>query len=201
MVVGLVPWPSFARHLFVYPGRNVLSGPFTSAKRLGVWHSGILNTFKTADSAARADTLRIGYFDGTESPVVYLDSIMTWRAVGQKGDAGHTPVDLVMAIDLQRAGPAGFVGMNGLSPEPGPQTLALASPVRERSIEEFRRLDHGIEVAWAGEATQRYQVQVRRMDGQVWKDSGAPVEGGGGRCVVQLGLLEGSGVIRVIELP
>ncbi len=197
--VGLVPWPSFSRYAYVYPGRNVITSPATSGLRLDVWHAGLSNTFLPGDSAARADTIQLSYVDGSKSPVLYLDPSLTWRAVGSEGDAGATAVNLVMAVDLQRKGEAGFIGLKGLSEDFGPSSRE--APVVEVSDFEVLPEADALVVSWKGAEGKNYRVQVRPLGQREWLDQAGVVEGRGPTCSVRCLSLEGSGTVRVIELP
>lgn len=171
---GSVIVPYEQRFHPVWPGRNIISAPFTSAPTIGFYIRPMLDaphTVTIAASAPRADTLRFYGFDGIDStsisisPVVYFRNDK-WCVVGNDEDAGNTSMNFIPCLDLQRAGPAGYIRFQGAQESQSAQSLAALPPVEP--VTEIKPVTltgtaAELTVRWPAEPGITYQVQTRPM--------------------------------------
>jgi hypothetical protein len=195
-VVGAVPMPyEGERTVFVWPGRNLVSLPFTSSTRMEeFFHSEDLTS---RGSAPASDTWRFHYQNGGSSPVIYLRHSERWRYVGG-GDAAEQPIELGQALDLQRRGAAGYLRFNGIRTTTVRAVRAATGqelPI-DRTLSDFPA---GV-IGWKSIAGRRYQVQTRPSGESEWSNHGEALTAvsASTRHSCQL---QGSGLIRVLALP
>jgi hypothetical protein len=198
IMLGTVPMPMTQQILPVWPGRNLLSGPFSSVTRIADWN--LLSTpfpILAASSAPRSDTLRLTYADGSSSKVVYFRENHGWRTVGETEDASNMPVEFSQAVDFQRAGPAGFIRFTGVIGGPSP---LLAQPVASVPIQKVANTPEGPRIEWASEAGTTYQIQARASGQLAWADLGDPVVADGPLSHA-IRRPEGNGILRILVAP
>ncbi|MGB6220106.1 hypothetical protein [Haloferula sp.] len=178
IVIGAVPMPfDQFRYLPVWPGRNLLSGPFTSASSVegwGMFENGSPFSVLSGPSAPTSDTLRLTLPDGSESPLLYHRQGLGWRMVGESGSGAETPIDLTQAIDFRRVGPAGFIKFAGTTPESPSRLRALAN-VDTVPVESYQYDGPAVRLNWKSIPGQTYQIQTRALGTQTWKNLGTPV--------------------------
>lgn len=204
VVIGklAVPYEGY-RYVHVYPGRNLVSSPFTSATSLDEW--GLYDplspySIKAGASAPQADTLRITYADGSTSAVIYRNPDSGWHEVGG-GDGSSLSFELTMGVDLHRVGPPGFIRMGGVFPPPEAMAAASArTPVEEVPIDLSLCGGSTAEIGWKSKPGMSYQVQIRPVGEVRWQTFGDPVVADAEVCKV-VRKPKGSGLFRVIKLP
>ncbi|MGB6221442.1 MAG: hypothetical protein WBG04_10425 [Haloferula sp.] len=199
--VGTVLEPAYERVIKVWPGRNLISAPFTSVERVDEWQLFSATSdfsLQGGPSAAKADAFQLTYANGTRSNFLYYRQSLGWRSVGVQGDAGSTPVDVTQAIDLHRYQSGGYLRIAG-EPETVPGSQALMS-LRVAPVDEVEVSVRGGRLVWAAELGKRYQLQARKQGRKVWEDFGEMVTADGPTCEVPIEV-EGSGLLRVIAVP
>lgn len=199
VVLGAVPMPMTQQILPVWPGRNLLSGPFASVTRIDDWGlRSSLFPILAGPSAPRSDTMRLTYGDGSSSKVVYFRENQGWRTVGRPEDAADTRVEFSQAIDFQRAGPAGYVRFAGVIP---PVTAALqTTAIATVPIQKVANTPDGPRIEWASEAGTTYQIQARAGSQLAWADLGEPVVADGPLSHA-IRRPEGNGILRILVAP
>lgn len=196
--IGAVPMPyTGIRKVFVRPGRNLITGPFTSVSRLDQWL--VATSLIAGDSAPYSDSLRLMYPEAGESPVTYFRKDQGWQYVGQPGDANATFVDMYQSLDFQRIGVAGYLEFMGVQAS-GAQAMRVAVAEEVVPIDPAASDFTTGTLAWASEAGQRYQVQIQSAAKGAWQDFGPQVvaEGTLTRSVCRP---DGRGLIRILEKP
>jgi hypothetical protein len=198
VVVGTVPMPLAQQILPVWPGRNLISSPFSSITRIDDW--GLQSPpfdILAGPSAPRSDTLRLTYADGSSSKVVYFRENQGWRTVGRPEDAADTRVEFSQAVDFQRAGPAGFIRFTGVVEGPSP---LLTQPIATVPIRKVANTPEGPRIEWASEAGTTYQIQARASGQLAWADVGDPVVADGPLSHA-IRRPEGNGILRILVAP
>lgn len=197
VVFGVVPMPLAQQILPVWPGRNLISAPFSSVTRIDDW--GLQSPpfdILAGPSAPRSDTLRLTYIDGSSSKVVYFRENLGWRTVGRPEDASNTMVEFSQAVDFQRAGPAGFVRFIGVT-----EAAALRSTVVATvPIQKVANTPDGPRVEWTGEAGTTYQIQARAIGQLAWRNLGDPIVADGPLCHA-IRHPQGNGTLRILVDP
>ena len=203
VLVGAVPVPyDQFRYLPVWPGRNLLSGPFTDSTSVSGWElfeSGSPFSVIAGPSAPESDTLRFTYPDGTESPILYYRQDVGWRLVGESGSGADTPIDFTQGIDYRRIGPAGFIRFAGV------RAAAEARVATSDNHEVIPTNSHqyvktGIQLDWSSAAGETYQVQTKSLGSQVWRNLGTSVTSTTTTCH-SICSPKGAGEFRIIKLP
>jgi hypothetical protein len=199
VVAGAAPMPLTQQILPVWPGRNLLSGPYASAPRIDEWGlRSPLFPILAGPSAPRSDTLRLTYADGSSSQVVYFRENHGWLAVGRPEDAADTRVEFFQAIDLNRAGPAGYIRFAGVLPTEASALRTL--PPATVPIQKLGTTAEGVRIEWASTAGTTYRIQARATGQAAWSDLGDAVVADGPLCHA-FRQPEGNGILRILVAP
>jgi hypothetical protein len=196
--VGSVPMPfEGSRKVFVWPGRNLIASPFTSANRVTDWIA--VSPLVSAPSAPRSDSMQLSYWEGGESPVIYYRKNHGWRFAGIPGDASATLVEMYQAVDFQRVGTAGYLDFHAVGPVT--QKALLAPPSGTVLSVDPAKSDFvaGL-VGWASQTGKKYQLQIQAVGSSAWQNHGEVVVADGDQTR-SFCRPEGNGLIRVLELP
>jgi hypothetical protein len=202
-VQGSVIMPLENRYHPVWPGRNIVSAPFTSALTVGDFIRPLQDapfTVTAAASAPKADTLRFVRFDGTISPVIYFRTNQ-WRVVGADQDAGNTNIDFIPCLDLQRVGGAGYIRFWGIDTSQSTQTRAVAAsvaPVTEVKPVTLNLSATGLRVHWPAKPGVTYQVQKQPIGASTWTNLQEPIQADTSIASITFRPV-GNGIIRVIQ--
>lgn len=178
-VQGSVIVPFEQRFHPVWPGRNIISAPFTNAPTIGFYIRPLLDaphTVTSASSAPRADTLRFYSLDGINSTAISISPVLyfrnsQWCVVGSIEDAGNTSINFIPCLDLQRVGSAGYIRFQGPIESQAGQSLAALPPVD--AVTEIKPVTltgsaGDLTVRWPAEPGTTYQVQTRPMEATAW---------------------------------
>lgn len=172
---GTVIIPLEQRYHPVWPGRNIISPPFTTAPTVSFYLRPLIDaphSILPGASAPRADTLRFTLFEGSISPVIYFGTD-GWKVVGRDEDADDTEVGFVPCLDLQRAGSEGYVRFQGIF---APSAAAAADgPVAEAKPVTLSHVAGGIAITWPAQPGVTYQVQKSDPGCGAWIDFMPPV--------------------------
>ena len=111
--------------------------------------------------------------------------------------------ELAVGIDYHRVGPASYLGIRGVIPDPVPAFAAAslaAAPLATVPVSRFSTSREGIRIEWKHEEVgARYQVQSKNFASGGWTNLGEPVT-----PTTAVGSLtcrpEGSGELRVLVL-
>jgi hypothetical protein len=197
MVIGAVPMPfEGTRMVPVWPGRNLIAGPLTSATRLDQWMP--FDDLLEGDSAPHADTVRLSFAFTPQTPVIYRRTGEGWHYVGAPGDAGQTPMDLAQAIDLQREGAAGYLKFAAVTPQAGALRVAAAAAETVVPVDLGLCVFPARQIGWASEPGKTYQVQVQPRGSSTWSDAGAVVVAQAETCKATVNV-SGNGTFRIVE--
>ncbi len=199
LVVGAVPMPFEGRRkVFVWPGRNLITSPFTSVTHVSDWLAE--SSLVTGASAPKSDSMQLSYWEGGESPVIYYRKNKGWRFVGALGDASATLVEMYQAIDFQRVGDAGYLDFFAIGPVNQAALLALASgtvvPVDPAESDFVAGL-----IGWSSVEGKKYQLQIQGSGASGWQNHGEVVTAEGDTTRSLCRPTTGNGLIRVLELP
>jgi hypothetical protein len=198
LTLGAVPMPyDVRRKVYVRPGRNLISSPFTSVQRVADWLDPA--SVVSGPSAPRSDSMKLIFPQGGESRVFYHRKNRGWRFAGGQQDASDASVDIVQAVDFQRVGPAGYLDFQTIAPVQA-KSAAIAPagnllPIDPSATDFVAGL-----VGWKSKAGRSYQLQIQSAGSTVWRDHGAVVAAQGD-ITRSLCRPEGNGLIRVLELP
>ncbi len=195
--VGTVPMYDSPQHwVKVWPGRNLLTTPFSPAKKIGELL--VPASLVSGGSAPHSDSFRVVSEDAELSPIIYHHQSRGWTSVGGGATpAAETPFDLYTVLDFQRVGEVGFLRFNTdfLSNQSVSGRLSVAEQVVpiDPELSDFTSQRLG----WRSEPGATYQVQVRPLESSLWNDLGAPVVADGevtlARCAP-----EGRGIFRIV---
>lgn len=203
VVTGSVIMPLENRYHPVWPGRNIVSAPFTNAPTVSYYIRPLQDapfSVTPAASAPKADTMRFIRSDGTISPVIYFRTDH-WRVVGADQDAGNTAVGFVPCLDLQRVGGAGYVRFRGIDTSLPAQPQAVAAtmaPVTEVKPVTLSLSAAGLRVDWPAKPGVSYQVQTRPISSSTWINLREPVQADSSIANITFRPV-GNGIIRVIQ--
>jgi hypothetical protein len=188
LVSGSVIMPLNQRFHPIWPGRNIISAPFTNSPTIGSYIRPLLDapyTVVSSDSAPLSDTMRVYGYDvtgdsgGSISPVIYF-SKSQWRAVGSTADAGNTSMSLAPCLDFHRVGPAGYLRFQGVpevsAASRAPALAAIAEPITEVKPITLKQSAAGITVRWTAQAGLTYQVQTKAIGGTTWTNLQGPLQ-------------------------
>jgi hypothetical protein len=200
ILAGTVPVPWTQRYHPVWPGRNLISAPFSDQATVtsyltndqdGPW-------FVTEGrSAPKADTLRFTLADGSLSPVMYFRKNVGWRTVGREQPVDSFALDFTKSLELQRIGGMGYVKFN-FSTAPAVTQQFASSPVEEVASKSLGVSAEGMTLTWPANPGQTYQVQSRPMGGTDWRKVGENVTATS--AIAKLTFrCEGSGRLRIIK--
>jgi hypothetical protein len=187
----------------VWPGRNIVSAPFTSAPTVSYYIRPLQDapfTVTSAASAPKADTLRFTRFDGTISPVIYFRTNQ-WRVVGADQDAENTNIDFNPCLDLQRFGGAGYIRFWGFDTSQSTQIRAVAAsvaPVTEVKPVTLNLSATGLRVHWPAKPGVTYQVQKQPIGASTWTNLQEPIQADTSIASITFRPV-GNGIIRVIQ--
>jgi hypothetical protein len=205
-VVGGVPMPLEQRYFEVFPGRNLISAPFSAASKIseyGLYAADSPFSVIGGASAPDSDTIRFSNFSAaTDSEVIYYRLGQGWRTAGTDGDAGNTPIEIGQSMDFQRRGPAGFIKAQGIlplsSPPSGAALAVQATPVTSVPIVSTLPAAGGVQLEWNAEPGATYQVQTRLTAEETWENLGDPVlaEGATASKVCRP---SGQGFLRIVQ--
>jgi len=199
IILGAVPMPFDGRRkLFVWPGRNLITGPFTSVTQVSDWLDEA--SLESSPSAPKSDSMQLCYWEGGESPVVYYRKNKGWRFVGVDGDASATRVELYQAIDFQRVGQAGYLDFNAVIPM-NQRALQALSQEKVVPIDPAKSDFVGGLVGWSSSAGKKYQLQIQGAGTSAWQNHGEVVTADGDITRSLCRPSSGNGLIRVLELP
>jgi hypothetical protein len=203
VVTGSVIIPLENRYHPVWPGRNIISAPFTHAPTVSYYIRPLQDapfTVTSAASAPKADTLRFTRFEGTISPVIYFRTNQ-WRVVGADQDAENTNIDFNPCLDLQRFGGAGYIRFWGFDTSQSTQTRAVAAsvaPVTEVKPVTLNLSATGLRVNWPAKPGVIYQVQTQPIGASTWTNLQEPVQSATAIASITFRPV-GNGIIRVIQ--
>lgn len=210
IVSGAVIIPMTQRYHPVWPGRNIVSAPLTTAPSINHYIRPMLDaphTVTSADSAPKADTLRFYSLNPgpprsvSISPVIYFRNNQ-WRVAGSNDDAGNSSILLVPCLDLQRVGPAGYIRFEGVEDpqaSQSPVAAAIAAPANEVKPVTLSGSAAGLCVRWPAESGMTYQVQTRSFGSTSWTSLQAPVQATTSTASIEF-RPAGNACIRVIQL-
>lgn len=210
VVQGQVIIPLEQRYHPVWPGRNIISAPFTVSPTISNYMRPLLDAPFTVTSAASAplsDTLRFYTYDlntglgSTISPVVYFGNGQ-WRVVGSNDDAGSFSLSLSPCLDLQRVGPAGYIRFEGVPYAESAATTkvaATASNVNEVRSVTLTKSGAGLSLRWPAQAGVFYQVQARSIVAGSWADFKESVQASSSTASLEF-QPQGNACFRVIQL-
>ncbi len=209
VVTGQVIMPLDQRYHPVWPGRNIISAPFTSSPNLNHYIRPVEDaphTVVSGLSAPSSDTLRFYTYDleaGTKSisPVIYYGNGQ-WRVVGSNENAGETSLSFSPCLDLQRVGPAGYIRFQGIPYESAAASQKVAAAVSKVVKEDSVTLNKsagGLTLRWPSKAGSFYQIQSRPVWSGSWEDFKASVQATSSEAAVEFAP-EGNACFRVIEL-
>lgn len=202
-VLGSVIVPLENRYHPVWPGRNIISAPFTDAPTVSYYIRPLQDapfTVTSAASAPKSDTLRFTRIDGNISPVIYF-STNQWRVVGNDQDAGDTNIDFVPCLDLQRVGGAGYIRFRGIDtslPAPTRAMAARMTPVTEVKPVTLHLSAAGLRIHWPAKPGVTYQVQTQPIGASTWTNLQEPVQAATSFASITFHPV-GNGIIRVIQ--
>lgn len=208
-LTGTVIIPLDQRYHPVWPGRNIISAPFTNSPTISHYIRPLLDaphTVISAVSAPKADTLRFYSIDPSlpqvvnVSPVIYFRNSQ-WRVVGSNEDAGNTSLNLIPCLDLQRVGPAGYIRFMGVGANQASQApeMSIAALVNEVKAISLNRTAAGLSVRWPAETGVSYQVQHRPVGSSQWRNLQETVQATSSTASLDFHP-EGNACIRVIQL-
>ena len=202
-VPGVVPMPLDQRYFEVFPGRNLISAPFSKEGTIadyGLYDEGSPFSVTGGASAPDADTIRFSNLStATDSEVIYYRLGQGWRTAGADGDAGDTAIEIGQSMDFQRRGPAGFIKARGIPQSPSGAALAVqAAPLPTVSITRTLPAAGGVQLEWNAEAGATYQVQTQLSGENTWKNLGDPVvaQAATGSTVCRP---SGQGFLRIVQ--
>lgn len=188
----------------VWPGRNLLTTPFSPATRIGDLFD--VSSLTSGGSAPRSDTFRLVYANASVSKLIYHHRGRGWTTVTREEEdydewgnpivVEDTAIELSVAMDFQRNGPGGYLKFRTSFPNSATRSaLAVAEEVVpvDPSLSDFAAR----EIAWASRPGTTYQVQTRAMGSVVWSDHGSPVFATGDVCR-KVCTPDGSGIFRVV---
>ena len=199
LLIGAVPMPYEGRRkVYVWPGRNLITSPYTSVTRIGDWLDE--SSLESGSSAPKSDSMQLCYWEGGESPVVYYRKNKGWRFVGVDGDASATRVELYQAIDFQRVGQAGYLDFNAVIPM-NQRALQALSQEKVVPIDPAKSDFVGGLVGWSSSAGKKYQLQIQGAGTSAWQNHGEVVTADGDITRSLCRPSSGNGLIRVLELP
>jgi hypothetical protein len=195
--------PLEKRYHPVWPGRNIISAPFTNAPTISYYIRPLEDapfTVTAAASAPKADTLRFIKNGGSISPVIYFRNDH-WRVVGADQDAGNTSLNFIPCLDLQRVGGAGYIRFRGIdtSLPPSSQSMAAAAaPVNEVKPVSMSLSAAGLRAQWPAKPGTTYQVQIQPIGSATWTNLQEPVQASATVASINF-RPAGNGIIRVIQ--
>ena len=199
---GAVPVPWTQRFHPVWPGRNLISAPFSA--------EATVTSYLTSDqdgpwfvtegtSAPKADTLRFTLADGSLSPVMYFRKDAGWRTVGSEQPVDSFALDFSKSLELQRIGGTGYVKFNFSAGS----AAAAAQPLVSSDVEEVAPQSLGVSaegmtLVWAAQPGEIYQVQSRPVGSTSWSKVGENVSATS-TIAKHTFHCEGSGLLRIIK--
>lgn len=181
-LIGTVPmYGSPQQWVRVWPGRNLLTTPFTPARRIGDLLAP--ESLNSGRSAPRSDSFRIVYADTSLSRILYHHESRGWTRVGGgSSDPADTPVELFGVIDFQRTGDGGFLRFGTDFQSAGAVAAAAVAPENEVRIQSELSNFTTNTLGWQSEPGVAYQVQVQPVGSTRWADLGTPVTATGTVC-------------------